>query len=456
MSLQPPALTSEKLPFRTKLIYGLGDWGNTTTSTIFVFFFAFFLTDIARLEPAYAALVLLAGGIWDAINDPLIGVLADRVHSRWGRRRPFFLLGALPFTICFILLWWVPPFSGQAAKAIYYCLTYLAFDTVYTLLAVPYSALTPELSEDYDERTRLNGYRFAVSMAGGLIAAVAVPIFAGLYTQVKTGYLVMAVIFGVLAAVPYLLLFANIREKPARSAPVHLSIVASFSHTFRNRAFRYAAGIYMCAWITINLVASMMQYFLTYWMKMASELEIVLGVVQAAALVCVPLMVLLSGRMGKKRAYILGAGTLTVVMLGLAFLSPEQKPLAYVLGVCAGLGIAAAHVVPWSIIPDVIEVDELETGQRREGTYYGFLVFLQKGGTAITLAMVQWVLHLTGYVPGGEQSPQVLLAIRLLFGLLPGILLAISMFLAWRFPFDRAGHAALRLELEARRAQAQD
>ena len=144
MSLPSPTLTSEKLPFRTKLIYGLGDWGNTTTSTIFVFFFAFFLTDIARLEPAFAALVLLAGGIWDAINDPLIGVLADRVHSRWGRRRPFFLLGALPFTICFILLWWVPPFSGQAAKAIYYCLTYLAFDTVYTLLAVPYSALTPE------------------------------------------------------------------------------------------------------------------------------------------------------------------------------------------------------------------------------------------------------------------------------------------------------------------------
>jgi GPH family glycoside/pentoside/hexuronide:cation symporter len=173
-------------------------------------------------------------------------------------------------------------------------------------------------------------------------------------------------------------------------------------------------------------------------------------------LVCVPLMVILSGRMGKKRAYILGAGTLTIVMLGLAFLSPEQKPLAYVFGVCAGLGIAAAHVVPWSIIPDVIEVDELETGQRREGTYYGFLVFLQKGGTAITLAMVQWVLHLTGYVPGGEQTPQVLLAIRLLFGLLPGILLVISMLLAWRFPFDRAGHAALRIELQTRRAQAQD
>jgi GPH family glycoside/pentoside/hexuronide:cation symporter len=104
----------------------------------------------------------------------------------------------------------------------------------------------------------------------------------------------------------------------------------------------------------------------------------------------------------------------------------------------------------------VIEVDELETGQRREGAYYGFLVFLQKGGTAITLAMVQWILHLTGYVPGGEQTPQVLLAIRLMFGLLPGVLLAISMFLAWRFPFDRAGHAALRVKLQARRAQAQD
>jgi glycoside/pentoside/hexuronide:cation symporter, GPH family len=446
------ALPDERLPFATKLIYGLGDWGNTTTSTIFLFFFSFFLTDIARLDPVYAAPVLLVGGIWDAINDPLVGILADRVQSRWGRRRPFFLFGALPLAIFFVFLWWVPPFTSQIGKAIYYMVAYLLFDTAYTAVNVPYSALTPELTEDYDERTHLSGFRMSVSMAGGLIAAVAVPLLAGAFPERKTGYLLMALIFGILAAVPYLMLFFRVKERHIHVEKEQMGLIESIRHTFRNRPFRYAVGIYMFTWMTVNLIASMMQYFLTYWMRMADQLEIVLGVVQAAALVFIPVMVWLSGRIGKQRAFIAGVSSLMVVMMGLAILPPEMQTLAYVLGVCTGFGIAAAHVIPWSIVPDVIEQDELETGQRREGTFYGFMVFLQKSGTAFTLAIVQWILHLTGYVPDAVQTPAVLTAIRGLFGFLPALLLIPAMILAWRFPIDRSQHEELRRALAAKRA----
>ena len=453
MSQTAAPLPDERLPFATKLIYGLGDWGNTTTSTIFLFFFAFFLTDIAHLDPVYAAPVLLLGGIWDAVNDPLIGVLADRVQTRWGRRRPFFLFGALPLAFLFVFLWWVPPISSQIGLAVYYTVVYLLFDTAYTAVNVPYSALTPDLTEDYDERTQLSGYRMSVSMAGGLIAAIAVPILADSFAEKKTGYLVMAVIFGGLAALPYLMLFFKVKERHSTAPKNDLGIFASFLHTFRNRPFRFAAGIYMFTWITVNLIASMMQYFLTYWMRMADQLEIVLGVVQGAALICIPIMVWLSGRAGKTRAFMIGAVSLGVVMLGLSFVPPEQRALAYVLAVCAGFGIAAAHVIPWSIMPDIIELDELETGHRREGTFYGFMVFLQKSGTAFTLAAVQWVLHLTGYVPGAEQSPQALTAIRFLFGGLPALLLIPAVILAWRFPIDRAQHNETRKALAERRAE---
>jgi len=97
--------------------------------------------------------VLLVGGVWDAINDPIIGVWSDRVHTRWGRRRPFFLIGAIPYAILFVLLFLVPPIPSQLGKCIYYSLVYIAFDTVFTFVSVPYNALTPELTEDYDERT---------------------------------------------------------------------------------------------------------------------------------------------------------------------------------------------------------------------------------------------------------------------------------------------------------------
>jgi GPH family glycoside/pentoside/hexuronide:cation symporter len=139
-------------------------------------------------------------------------------------------------------------------------------------------------------------------------------------------------------------------------------------------------------------------------------------------------------------------------MLTLGFL-PQQTILpTYILAATAGLGIAAAHVVPWSIIPDVIDADELATGHRREGTYYGFLVFLQKTGTAFTLALVQWVLHFSGYNPGGIQPESALFSIRMLIGPFPAVLLVISLFLAWRYPLSRSRHSAMRTELAEKRS----
>ncbi len=454
MSRPPTAPAAERLPVRQKLLFGFGDWGNTTLATVFMFFFAFFLTDIARLDPLYAAPVLLVGGIWDAVNDPLIGVLADRVHTRWGRRRPFFLFGAIPFSLTFILLFSVPPLHSQAAKAIYYGLAYILFDTAFTAVSVPYASLTPELTQDYDERTRLNGYRTAVSMAGGLIAAVAVPLITGQFADKPAGYFVMAVMFAGLAAVPYFALFFGIRERFQDTGQSQLNILTGFRYTFRNHAFRYAAGIYLMSWATIGLAAAMFQYYLTYCMNMAGQLEIVLGLVQASALVFVPVVVWLGNRLGKQAAYLIAVGWWSLVMLTLAFLPASAQPLAYVLAVCAGLGIASAHVIPWSIIPDVIEADELETGQRREGTYYGFLVFLQKTGQAFILAFAQWFLAATGYTAGAAQSPSTLLAIRALMGPVPVVMLLASMFLMARYPISRARHAALRKKLAERREEA--
>jgi len=440
-----------KLPFLTKLIYGLGDWGNTTTSTIFGFFFAFFLNNVALLQPLYAAPVLLIGGIWDAINDPLIGVLGDRVRTRWGRRRPFFLFGALPFMITFIMLWWVPPWESQIAKAVYYAFWYILWDTAFTFVAVPYTALTPELTEDYDERTRLNGYRMAVSMVGGLIAALSVPIFSDLVTDRKQAYLIMGSVFGILAGLPYFLLFFKIRERFTTTTVSNLNLFSGFRYTWRNHAFRYAAGIYLTAWVTISLVASLLQYYITYWLNSPDKLDIMLGLVQACTLVCIPVMVWMSGKWGKTRAYISGIIILIAVMVSLSLLPASGINIAFILAACAGLGIAAAHVIPWSIIPDVIEMDELETGRRQEGTFYGFLVFLQKTGAAFTLAFVQWIFANTGFIPNQAQNPATLSAIRWLIGGLPALLLIASIILAWRYPINRKRHGELREALALKR-----
>jgi GPH family glycoside/pentoside/hexuronide:cation symporter len=454
MTTTPP--TATHLPRRTKIIFGLGDWGPTTAGTAIMFFFAFFLTDVAGLPPAYASIVLLIGGLWDAINDPIVGLLADRVHTRWGRRRPFFLFGAAPFALSLIALWWVPPWSSPLAKMLYYMVAYVVWDSVFTLVSVPYSALTPELTEDYDERSRLNGYRMVVSMAGGLLAAVAVPYVAGLFPQPQTGYLVMAVIFGVLGAIPYLLLFFGIHERfadrpvsKARFGPRQWG--ETIVSVFRNRPFRYAVGIFLTSWVTINLVASLFQYYLTYPMRMGDQVEIVLGLLQASALVCTAAAVWLATRRGKQQTYIVGAVWLTVIVLSLTFLPPNAQMVVFALAVLAGFGVAIVQVTPWSMVPDVMEVDELATGQRREATHYGILTFAQKGGTALALALMQAVLAVTGYVAGAQQPPSAMLAIRLMMGPVPAVLLGISALLALRYPLTRERYAEVRAQLAIRR-----
>lgn len=459
-SNQTTTLSKDRLPFLTKLIYGFGDWGNTTTSTIFGFFFAFFLNNIAGVEPLFAFPVLLIGGIWDAINDPIIGVWSDRIHTRWGRRRPFFLIGALPFAITFILLFLVPPIHSQAGKCMYYSLVYIAFDTMYTFCSVPYSALTPELTEDYDERTRLNGYRMFVSMAGGLIAAIALPMIVDSFVNKAKGYLVTATIFGLFASVPYLLLFFFMKEKYQDAPKSDLNIFSGFAYTWHNIAFRFASGVYMTAWVTVSLAGALFQYYVVYWLHMPRQVDIVLGLMMLSATVFIPVIVKLANKLGKQKAYLIAVGWWVLVMLAISFLPQTAKIGAYFLVAAAGFGIAAAHVIPWSIVPDVIEADELERGNRREGTFYGFMVFLQKTGSAAALGLMQLVLHFSGYVtpPAGfapenvGQPPSAVFAIRMLIGPVPAVLLAISMYLIWRYPINKEKHEQIRAELAEKRA----
>ena len=152
------------LPVWRKIAYGSGDSGFSLTSTALALLYLFFLVNVVGLDPAWAGLSLGIGRIWDAFNDLIIGTLSDRTRSRWGRRRPYLLFGAIPFGITFILMWLVPPTNEQTLLLVYYTGMYILFDTMFTLTNVPYIALTPEIAPTYDERTSLHSYRMAFSI----------------------------------------------------------------------------------------------------------------------------------------------------------------------------------------------------------------------------------------------------------------------------------------------------
>src|SRR5574339_843785 len=161
-----------RLSLLTKLAYGIGDTDFSLTDTTLGVLFLIFLLDVVRLEPGKAALAIFIGKSWDYINDPIVGYIADRTRTRWGRRRPYLLFGFIPFGLAFMMLWYRPPFESPWALVAYYALAYFVYDAVLTVVSMPYVALTPELTQDYDERTSLTSYRMAFSLLGGLVAFV--------------------------------------------------------------------------------------------------------------------------------------------------------------------------------------------------------------------------------------------------------------------------------------------
>jgi GPH family glycoside/pentoside/hexuronide:cation symporter len=475
MSSQSKKLEQGRLSIWTKLAYGSGDWGMASFNTLRQIFYIIFLTDVVGLEPRLASVGVFIGIIWDAINDPLVGAISDRVRTRWGRRRPFLLLFAIPFGLAFLLMWWAPPWQNQVVLLIHVTLAFMISDTLQTLIVVPFLSLTPELTEDYDERTSLSGYRMVFNLVASIVTAMAAPeiqdamISAG--STAQQGYLVTAALFGGLAALPFLLMFFVLRErKEYLEAEAERPGMGEITRAlWANMPFRFAALFYMLNWITFDLVALVLPFFLVYWVARGDllakanlfgiELAIesaVLGILLIIALIAIPLWTWISRRFDKRRAYIGGMAFWAVVQLFIFSIPQGEITLVLWMAVLAGISVSTAHVMPEAIFPDVMEWDELRTGKRREGVYYGAKNFLRKLASAFATFLALQILGWFGYQSPPEnvtqfaQTPQALNAIRFLIGPVGAMLLIASVASAWFYPLGRERHARVR-QLLARR-----
>lgn len=499
---------TEHLPRRVKFFYGAGDTGFSMFYTMLDFFFLKYLLDVVQLNPVLAAGAIFVGRSWDWINDPLVGFLSDRLQTRWGRRRPFILFGAVPFALSFLLLWWIPPIGSQVGLAVYYGLAYFVFDALATLVSVPYYALTPEMTPDYDERTSLNAYRMGFSIVAGLIAYAPLLVL-DRFPSVQMGFMVMAAIFGVISAVPLFGVYAVARERPERSdigssdmgdlvamviqaarqrwplvaggaafvslwiglwlgwaglnearqsalfAVLFVLLATIIIRAFRyNPPFLYAMGIFLLTWTTVSVLQAILPFFVQYWLLLSEDdLFLIMLSLFLSALAFLPLWNWFAHRFGKREAYIVGMSFWALVQMVLISIQPGSA-LWLVLGlaVLAGVGVSTAHIIPVSIIPDTLEWDELHTGRRREGICYSLVSLLNKVGSSIAVPVASLLLGWAGYVPNQPQSTRALWAIRSLVGPIPALLLTVGILLAAFYPLSRERHARLREELSRRRA----
>ena len=446
----------DRLPLRIKLLYPTGDLSTSIPLAILMFFQLYFLTDVAQLRPDLAGWAVGIGKVWDAVNDPLFGLVSDRIRTRWGRRRVFLLFGAVPLGLTFMLMWLVPPF-GPLGLTAYYAVTFILFDTAFTLIHVAYNALTPELVPDYDERSSLNGYRMVYSISGTLGAIIFATVLGWTVTDPPTLFAIVGVVLGVASMVPPLVVYKVTRERPAEELPPSLPWRQALATTLGNRPFWMVMGLYLLSWTTASILAADLVYFANYHLRVPEQANYFVLVAEGAAILFIPLWVWVARKLDKKRAFILGTVSWVAILLILSTVRSDQVGVAYALAALSGSGIATAYVIPWAMVPDVVEHDELRTGQRREGSYYAFASFFQKLATGVAVWGMGQALYQAGYVtptpavPVPEQSAQVIQVIRWFMGPVPAVLLILSVVFAWFYPITREMHAAMRHQLADKR-----
>ncbi len=446
---------SERLPRRTKFVYGLGDLGFSLTSTILGAYFAIFLTDVVGIPAGTAAAAIFIGRSWDYINDPIIGHISDRTRTRWGRRRPFLLFGFLPLALAFALLWWRPPWDSVLALAIYYALAYVVFDTAATFNYMPYFALTPELTADYDERTSLTSYRVFFSIVGSLIAFTLPLLLVGSFSPENAPkVLTMGAIFGVVSALPLLVVFLGTRERREHVDQVQPSLRQSLRAARNNRPFVFGLLMFLMTWLSVDIVQATLLFFVKHAAQREPESDLIMATIFVTAILALPIWLWASGRWGKRRAFIGGIAFWALVQIVLITVTPTTAltPIL-ILCVLAGVGVSAAHLLPWSIMPDAVEWDEWKTGERHEGMFYSLTTLVQKVASSIAIPLALLVLEVTGYVPNAaQQPPSAVLGIRLVMGPIPAVLLCLGIASAFFYPLGREQHRQIVAELEARRA----
>lgn len=434
---------------KAKLGFGAGEFSSSIFFTITSFWLMNFLTDEVRLSAAIAGTALLVGKIWDAVIDPFIGYLSDRTRSRWGRRRPYLLFFAIPFGAAFVLMFRNPEIASQNGKFIWAMLTYVFFCTVYSFTNIPYNALLPEMTTDYNERTNISGYKQTFAVIGTLLGAgAAMPIMA-IFGGGSPGFIGMSAIFGFLAAVSLLVTFFSVREPEVIETSEKNSVLAALKDVISNKPYMLLLFTWFANSTAVAVMQTMLIYYYKYLIQDEDSVTLAMITLLVVTMITIPLWVWLAKKAGKKQAYIGGMTLTLAAVLTFAFAADKLGNIpALLLMALAGVGFASHYVAPWAMVPDSLEFGFSISGRRNEGVYYSIWTFVIALGGALAGFLVGQGLDLFGYVPNVLQTAESILGIRLLIGVLPGIFILAANIVLGFYPLNKERYEQVLLKIK--------
>ena len=442
---------------KKKLGYACGDIYGGGSFLIFSMLFMNFLVLVEGMSVVLATTIIFVGKLWDAITDPMIGNLSDKTRTRFGRRRIYFLIGIIPVLISFIALWYSFGIQGETGKFIYYMFAYMLFGTAFTIVMVPYNAILPDMTSDYNERTRFTTMRMAFSAGTAILAAVLPSILIKSFgggvngPAQKPGYLAMAIVFGVLFGACWLLTFLGTKERDDIPAPAPFSIKQWFT-VFRNKTYRNFLGIFVFVQVAIDLLLALFVFYIDIVVLQYKNYEVIMGVLLVFQLLFMFLHNRIAQKKGKCFPLYIGIPVWVAASIGFIFVT-NATPLLVIcaLAVLVALGAAAGNLATWSMLSDTCDVDELMTGKRREGIYSGFTTFARKFSSGIAVLLLGFGLQFAGFDqnaynlirsspsfdPAAFATTGVAGVIKWMFIIIPVVFLGVAFLFALRYKLDR-------------------
>jgi GPH family glycoside/pentoside/hexuronide:cation symporter len=447
------AVLNSPLSWREKFSYGIADMGFNFYWTNIATFLLFFYTDVFGISAAAAASMLFTIKIVNAFTDPLIGALADRTTTRFGKFRPYLVWMALPLGAAAVLTYTTPDLDHDGKLAWAYG-TYLLMMVCYTAINIPYNALSGVMSGDPQERSTINGLRFIFAFAGSTLVTAATPFMVRLLGggDDKQGWQLTMLAWGVAASALFALTFFNTRERIAPAATQTSNVAQDIRDLTRNAPWLVLFFLALIIMITITLRTSTAIYYFKYYVGRPELMATFVPAYMVAAAAGASLTPLMTRYVDKKKLLIILMGCTTVLSSAFFFVDKEQVWLMYTLQIALGFVLGPKSPLAFSMYADTADYNEWRTGRRATAMTFAAATFSQKLGTALAVAVIGALFTALGYVPNAAQTTGSQAGIVWLMSLIPAFFAALAVAVMLFYDLDKQKLALIQTELAVRKA----
>ena len=436
------------ISIKEKIAYGLGDTASNIVFQTVMLFLTFFYTDIFGISPAFVGTMFLAVRLIDAITDPLMGALADRTNTKWGKFRPYLLWFALPFGVISVLAFTTPDLS-EDGKMIYAFVTYTALMMVYTAINIPYCALGGVLTADPKERVSVQSYRFVFAMLGGLlVSGLTLPLvdYLGQGDQAK-GYQLTIAAMSILGVAMFLTCFWGTKERLHPPIDQQSSFKQDLANLLKNDQWRILSIASVCLLSGMVLRTSLAIYYVKYFLNMPDSITLFITLGMLGNIFGCMLAEPLAKRICKVKAYISLQVIAAALCIASYFVTADQTTLAFIMFIAWGFTFNMATPLLWAKMADAVDYGQYKTGVRITGMIYSSIIFFIKLGVAVGGAAAGWLLSGYGYQADTAQTPETLKGILLSFTLFPAIgSIAVAIVMRW-YTLDSAKVDEIHMQL---------